>query len=238
MHQPSKRLEHIKNRDKVILQIILGGIIFSLSLYLLVWGSLNVQIVAIIVFGILILHFVIKKVMKVLKGRGYVIISLINDILYITIGIPIIVLAIAYLPYSILLMLGINNEQLAIGFVGAILALQVASIIMVLRGKMKDVEMNIFQYTKYFFNIKRRIRENKEKEKKSVEVEIFFDRLGNIEDNIIKKRMESKTTFEEFNWKERITPKKETIKSPPCKMCGYINDKDSSYCSRCGHLVK
>ncbi|MHA1668353.1 MAG: zinc ribbon domain-containing protein [Candidatus Heimdallarchaeaceae archaeon] len=243
MHGVPEGKRRVFNKENFLQQFFLGGIIilsfvwaffFSKNMLLKVLSAVGVAIVGTVVISYYLIEF--------LTGKGYSIASALNELFYLVIGIPLLVISAGFLPASILVAFFYSQETIK-WFIPTIYSLvgvlEILSIIYILRRYLKDKNMNLFQYLKYIFDFERRAQERREFEERTQQIDDFYSGLHKVESRIAKKMEEKSTGFEEFDWKEKVNMLSPKLKKEvECWNCHRKVDEDSTHCSYCGAILK
>ncbi len=220
----------------LLIAFIIGFIYYTfyitdnIALRIIAWMSIS--IVAVSFFG--------KYVINYLTGSGYLILSAINDFMFIFVAIPIIVISATYLPITIMItFLKIQSTSFYYAFILIFMViLQILAISFIVTKFLQERNMNAIQYVKYLFNFKLRAEEKKKFRQRSNIIDHYYNNLNRIEDNVAKKREERDSqegTFEDFDWKARLKEiGANPIRNVQCKSCKKLNFDNSLECDGCG----
>ncbi|MHA1305076.1 MAG: hypothetical protein ACTSPI_15370, partial [Candidatus Heimdallarchaeaceae archaeon] len=101
MYVPKRK--RMFDKKELVQNIALGSVVIGGLIITYIFGGMFFKLLAYIVVAILVTIFIFGFIIRFLTGRGYAIASAINEMLYIFVAIPIIVMAATYLPISIYL---------------------------------------------------------------------------------------------------------------------------------------
>ncbi len=204
MYVPKRK--GLLDKRTLIQNIILIAVMIAAVVISILVGSPLLKVLAILIITILVGVFGSGLIIRFLTGKGYVIANAINELLYIFVAIPILVISATYLPLAIYLtFFGTQwSQQLLDVIIGVTVILMVLSILYLIRNHLKDKKMSLLEYLKYLFDFERRIEEREKQKRRAEKIDHFYDNLDTIND-IVDKRMEERSTgFHEFNWRERF----------------------------------
>lgn len=237
MHGVPKGKRKLFKRENMIQQIILGTVILGCFIYSFFFSDSRVLKVlsGIAVAGVGTM-LAVYYVLEFMSGRGSGIAASLNELVYLVLGIPLMVIAAGYLPVSIYLSFFSreSTRAITIGLFVGVGVLEVLSISYLIVRHLRDKNMNLFQYLKYLFDFERRSEEvNKVKERRD-QIDSFYDDLHKVEQKIATKLEEKSSGFDQFDWKERAGQiGTKTIQSKKCWNCQATNDDDAIFCENC-----
>jgi hypothetical protein len=238
MHGIPKGKRKFFNREKMIQQIVLSTVILGCFIYSFFFSDSRVLKVlsGIAVAGVGTM-LAVYYVLEFMSGRGSGIAAAMNEMVYLVLGIPLMVIAAGYLPVSIYLSFfsrESSTQAVTIGLFVGVGVLEVLSISYLIVRHLRDKNMNLFQYLKYLFDFERRSDEVKRVKDRRDQIDSFYDGLHKVEQKIATKLEEKSTGFDQFDWKERVGQiGAKTIQSKKCWSCQATNDDDALFCENC-----
>ncbi len=240
MHGIPEGKRKVLSRDNLIQQVILGGIVIACFIYSFFTGNFILQLVSGLAVGVIGIVIISYYVLEFISGRGYQLASAMNELLYLVIGIPFLVIAAGFLPASIYIAFFRPDSQYVIIAIFVVVGLlEVLAILYLIRRYLRDKKMNLFQYLKYIFDFKRRAADQKKLRDRRNQINTFYDDLHKVEDKIAKKIQERSTGFEQFDWKERVGQiGGKTEQGLQCWNCQTLNEEDSYFCMNCSAPLK
>ncbi|MHA1317626.1 MAG: hypothetical protein ACTSQ6_08915 [Candidatus Heimdallarchaeaceae archaeon] len=209
-HYVPKRRKFIDRRNLV--QNIVLGVVLTASVVLgFISGNPLFKIIGFIIIAILTGTFFSGVMIRFLTGRGYAIASAINELLYIFVAIPIIVMAATYLPVSIYLtFFGTQwSSQILIGIFFITGMLMLGSILYLIKGHLRDKKMGLFSYIAYLFDFEKRAQERIKQKERVKRIDEFYAGFHQIESAVAAKMEKRMTGFQEFDWKARLEQEQE-----------------------------
>lgn len=237
MHGIPKGKRKVLNKENMIQQIFLGAIIFGCFIYAFFFSDSKVLKVltgiAVAVVGSILVSY---YVLEFFSGRGSGLAAALNELVYLVLGIPILVIASGYLPISIYLAFFSrgDSQSIAIGLYIGIGVIEVLSIAYLITRYLRDKNMNLIQYLKHVFDFERRSEEAKKFRDRRNQIDSFYDDLYKVEQKIATKLEEKSTGFDQFDWKQRVGQiGARTIQSRKCWNCQATNDDDALFCENC-----
>lgn len=192
-------------QNALVLIIIVLSVIFSIRS-----GSLLLKVLAIIAISVVGTMIISDYIFSYFVAN-YNLASIVNELLYLFIGIPIGVIAATYLPLSIYIAFFRPKSIYIVVTVFVLLGvLQVASISYLIRQRIRDQGMySMKQYLKFLFDFKRRKQEAEMQQKRTEQIDDFYSRFGNVHERIAQMRKEKETDVDHFNWKKELGAEKE-----------------------------
>lgn len=237
MHGIPKGKRKVLNRENLVQQVVFGVIIFGCFIYAFFFSESKVLkfLTAIAVGGVGVM-LVIYYVLEFMSGKGSGIAAAMNELIYLVLGIPLMVIAAGYLPVSIYLSFFSrgSSQAIKIGLYIGVGVLEILSISYLIIRHLRDKNMNLFQYLKYLFDFERRTDEVKKIKERRDQIDTFYDDLHKVEQKIATKLEEKSSGFDQFDWKERVGQiGAKTIQSKKCWNCQATNDDDALFCENC-----
>ncbi len=204
MHHIPKRKKESTLKKTIKYSLALFFIV-TFALYSYFYGSIFYLFLSVFLVLLVLVIILSKLFVNYFTGTGYAVFAALSDLTFIFIAIPILVIMAVYLPYSILIFFfGVDRLLIIRAIITPIILMQLAAVSFVIRKKLNDMEMSLFEYIKYLVDFKRRIREAELQREKSHKMQTFFDNLHLIERNILRQKNQDPTPFTEFDWKERL----------------------------------
>jgi len=236
MHGLPKGKRKVFRRENMIPQISIGSIILSGFIYGLIVENKFLKLFGGIAFAIVGVVMLSYYSLEFLSGRGYVIASAINETLYLVLGIPLMVIALTFLPVSFYLAFfpGESSQIVRIGlFIGTGI-IEIFAILFLIKRYLRERNMNLNQYFKYIFDFKARAEGTRKFKERADQIDNFYDDLSKVSDKLAKKREERAMGFKEFDFRERTGQLGlRKIKDIKCWNCQTVNGEDSVFCSNC-----
>lgn len=191
------------------------------------------RIMSILAICIMVTSFLSHYVLNYFYGEGYKLAYVINEILYLFIGIPFLLFAIGYIPLSLyILFVDFKDASRIVPFLIAIMViLQAFSFIYILRHRGKEKGRTIIQNIRYLFDFKARAEEQRKYREQAEKIEEFYSRMGKVNTNIREMVEESVVDFRENGWKSSRGIK---LEKRVCWNCKTINKEVSIICEKCG----
>ncbi len=244
MHGLPKGKRKVFKKENVIQQVILFAIIaacvaFSWIVDLGIFKVLSILAIAIV--GTMLLTYYI---IEFFSGAGYSVASAFNELVYLILGLPMLVIAAGFLPVSIFLSFFKPDSQLVLTLIFVLLGvLELFAILFLINRYLKDRKMNIFQYIRYVFNFEVRRQEANKVRERTEQIDGFYDGLYRVEDKIAKRMEEKAAGFDEFDWKDKVgsisgKSANQGASSVKCWNCDARNELDAHFCTNCSAPLK
>lgn len=240
MHGLPEGKRKIFNKQNLIQQFILGGIVIACVIYAF-WANIRLlkflSIIAVVVVGVVIITYYLIELMT---GVGYSVASAINEFLYLVLGLPILIISAGFLPASILItMFGVEGSVVMTIVYVILGVIELAGIVYLVARFLRERKMGFFQYIRYLFDFERRRQEYEQRRQRNEQIDGFYSDLHKVEDRIAQKLQEKSTGFEEFDWRAKVQQmagsKSKQIK---CWNCSRMNDEDAIFCTNCSAPLK
>ncbi len=245
MHGLPKGKRKVFKRENVIQQVILFAIIAACVAYswIVNLGILKVlSVLAIAIVGTMLITYYI---IEFFSGAGYSVASALNELVYLFLGLPILVIAAGFLPVSILLSFFDLSSKTVLTVVFVFLGvLELGAILFLINRYLKDRKMNIIQYTRYVFNFEARRQEAERFKERTDQIDGFYSGLTRVEDKIAKRMEEKSTGFDQFDWKDKVnsltgkSSAQQGAVSVKCWNCDARNELDAHFCTNCSAPLK
>ena len=191
------------------------------------------RVLTLLAICIMVTSFLSHYVFNYFYSEGYKLAYVINEILYLFIGIPFLLIAIGYIPLSMyILFVDIGDASGIVPILIAIMVtLQILSFIYILRHRGKEKGRTIIQNIKYLFDFKSRAEEQRKYREQAEKVEEFYSRMGKVNKNIREIVEESIVDFRENELKSSRGIK---LEKRVCWNCKTVNEGNSIICEKCG----
>ncbi len=237
MHGIPKGKRKVLNRENLIQQVFLGGVILGCFIYAFFFSdSMLLKVLTGIALGVVGSLIAIYYLLEFMSGRGSGIAAAMNELIYLVLGIPMLVISAGYLPVSIYLAFFSreHSQAIKIGLYVGVGILEILSISFLIIRHLRDKNMNLIQYLKHIFDFERRSQESKKIQERRDQIDSFYDDLHKVEQKIATKLEEKSSGFDQFDWKERVGQiGAKTIQSKTCWNCQATNDDDALFCENC-----
>lgn len=191
-------------KEKILQQITIATFLIAFVTYAFVSGDLSLIIYAWIVIALFATYLIVNYIMLFFVGRGFAVTTLLNDIAFMLIIIPILSTILSY--FAVLTLSKLTETGFPFQIILWILSISISllAITLIFRFKVKATDMNIREYIKYRFDFKSRAEEL-QKEKQRVEKKrANFDSLDKIEEHMARQRQESVMDYKDFDFKQRL----------------------------------
>jgi len=239
MHGLPEGKRKLFNRDKIIQQVLLGGIIIACVVYSWIMDITFAKVLSVVAIAIVGVIIITYYTIEFMTGTGYSVASAINEFIYLFMGLPILLIAAGFLPASMLVFLEVNTQFVKIIIYVVLALLEIAAISYMVVRFLRQHKMSLFQYIKYLFDFDRRREEQRRMVERNEQIDGFYSDLHKVEDRIAQKLQEKSTGFEEFDWKERVNQlSSKESKKIKCWNCSNMNDEDAIFCTRCSAPLK
>ncbi len=232
-----------KKRNRIVISVMIN--IFSLLaffglIHYALWGDNDgLRIVAWLLIPVFVVILGLKYINNYLTGNKGQSLAIINEFLFIFIGIPLIVIAATYVPMTLILLL-FNIEHRSVYFIFIaipILIIQISLIIVFITKTLRERNMTIIQYFRYLSNSELRAQERGSTLERRQQIGSFHEGLGRIEEKILTKRetlVDSSVSIQDFDWKARLSSVGgDPIRDVRCSACGKLNFSTSTHCDGC-----
>lgn len=191
------------------------------------------RIITILAICTMVASFISHYVINYLYGEGYKLANVLNEILYLFLGIPIMLIAIGYLPISIYILFSAIEEASRIVpiLIAIMVTLQIFSFIYILRHRGKEEGRTIIQLIKYLFDFKTRAEEQRMHREQAEKIDEFYSGVSKVKKRVKTMMEESLVDFGEYDWKSNRGIK---LEKRVCWNCKTVNEGDSIICEKCG----
>lgn len=184
-------------KNNVIFRSIFLIFLIGATVYSFFQEDMLLRILILITIGTSVASIVSNYVFNYLYGEGYKLAYVFNEILYLFVGIPFLLITIGYFPLSVyILFVDIEDTTRIFPILLAIMiTLQVLSFIYILRQRGKEKGKTIIQLVSYLFNFKARAEEQRKYRKQEEKISDFYSRMGKVNENLSTRMEESVVDF-------------------------------------------
>ena len=150
---------------------------------------------------------IVNYILLFLVGRGFAILTVITDILFMFVMLPILSAIFSFFALNTIgksIDGGISDQVFQWLLIGLTITLSVFLIILVLRFKVKGSNMNLREYLRFRFDFKARETELNAEKKRVEKKRENFDNLDKIAAHMAKQREGRVMDYEDFDYKERL----------------------------------
>lgn len=190
-------------KNIVVFRAIFLVLLIVVTVYSFFQEDSLLRIFTILAICIMVASFLSHYVFNYFYGEGYKLAYVINEILYLFIGIPFLLIAIGYIPLSLyILFVDFGDASRIVPILIAIMViLQISSFIYILRRRGKEKGRTIIQNIKYLFDFKARAEEQRKHREQAEKIEEFYSGMSKVDKNVRAKMEESIADFSEYEWK-------------------------------------
>ncbi len=240
MHGIPKGKRKLLNRDNIISQVIIVCMIVAAVTISFIQDIQILKVISLVAIAIVVVIIVAYYLIEFFTGAAYGIASILNEVVYLVIGIPLLVISAGFLPISLYMSFFRPDSWIVNTILIVVLvSLEVLSIMYIFRRYLREKKMNVFQYIKYLFDFKARKAEHEKVIERRDQIDSFYDDLSRVEDRISKKLEERSSGFEEYDWKSKVQQLDgRKTKEVKCWNCQTSNDEDALFCSNCSAPLK
>lgn len=241
MHGLPKGKRKVFKKENVTQQVILAGVIVACVVYSFILDIKLLKVLSILAICIVGTMLVTYYIIEFFSGAGYSVASAMNELVYLVLGLPILVISAGFLPVSILLAFYQPPGETVKIIIYVILGvLEFGAIMFLINRYLKDRKLNIFQYIKYVFNFEARAKEARKFRDRTDQIDGFYDALHKVEDKIAQRMEEKSTGFDQFDWKEKAASisGKRSSTTVKCWNCDTRNEMDAYFCTSCSAPLK
>ena len=240
MHGIPKGKRKLINRDNIISQVLIVCMIIAAITISFMKNIQILKVISLVAIGIVGVIIVSFYAIEFFTGAAFGIASVLNEVIYLVIGIPLLVISAGFLPISIYIsFFNPDNRIVNIVLIIILVSLEILSILYIFRQYLRERKMNLFQYIRYLFDFKARKEENIKVKERREQIDSFYDDLSKVEDRISKKLEERSSGFDEYDWKSKVQQlNSKKIKTVKCWNCQTSNDKDALFCVSCSAPLK
>ncbi len=192
-------------KEKILQQITIAVFLIAFVTYAFVTANFSLTIYAWVIIALFTTYLFVNYIVLFFSGRGFAVTTVLSDISFLFIIIPILCSIFSYFVALILLKLtGMSPVINRWILIGMSIALSLLGIFLMLSFKVRSTNMTLQEYVKYRFDFKARAEElNKDKERVEKK-RANFDSLDRIEANIARQKQEKVMDYEDFDFKQRL----------------------------------
>jgi len=194
-------------KEKILQQVAIAIFLIAFVTYAFVSGDFTLIIYASVIIALLATYLIVNYLILFLAGRGFAISTLLSDIAFMLVIIPILSAIFSYFVVKAIEQVTKNNIPFQV--IQAILwvlsiSISLLAITLVFRFKVKATNMNIREYIKYRLDFKTRAEELKEEKQRVEKKRADFDSLDRIEAHMAKQRQDKVMDYKDFDFKQRL----------------------------------
>jgi len=220
-------------KNILIFRVIFLVLLIVVAIYSFFQVDSLLRIVTLLAIGTMVVSFLSHYVFNYFYGEGYKLAYVVNEILYLFLGIPFLLIAIGYIPLSLyILFVDFGDASRIVPILIVIMViLQISSFIYILRHRGKEKGRTIIQNIKYLFDFKARAEEQQKHREQAEKIEDFYSGMSKVDENVRTKMEKSIVDFNEYEWKSSRGIK---LEKRVCWNCKTVNEGDSIICEKCG----
>ncbi len=224
-------------KNILVFRVIFLVVLIVVAVYSFFQEDSLLRIVSLLAIGTMVVSFLSHYVFNYFYGEGYKLAYVINEILYLFLGIPFLIIAIGYIPLSMyILFVDIGDASGIVPILIIIMVvLQILSFIYILRHRGKEKGRTIIQLIKYLFDFKARAEEQRKYREQAEEIKEFYSGMSKVNKNVKNRMEESIVAFSEYEWKSSRGIK---LEQRVCWNCRTVNEGDSIICEKCGSKLE
>lgn len=194
-------------KEKIFQQVTIAIFLIAFVTYAFVSREFTLIIYASVIIALFATYLIVNYLILFLAGRGFAISTLLSDIAFMLVIIPILSTILSYFVVKGIEQVTENNIPFQV--IQAILwvlsiSISLLAITLVFRFKVKATNMNIREYIKYRLDFKTRAEELKEEKQRVEKKRADFDSLDRIEAHMAKQRQDKVMDYEDFDFKQRL----------------------------------
>ena len=234
------RTKRFFRKNDIIFKIVLLIFLASVTAFAFIRGNALLKIIASLSLGVLIISFTSNYVFNYLYGEAFKLAHAINEILYLFLGIPIMIIAIGYFPLSVYILFfsSTDNEWILPILIGIMITMQISSFTYIITRKSKEKGKNIFQFVKHLFDFKARAAEQRKLQEQTDKIDSFYSDIEKVKDRVDTRMERSTIGFDEYDWKTGRGINKEVRTEIVCWNCKTINETGTLACTKCSAPLK
>ncbi len=227
-------------KNDLMFRITIFSFLVAGTVYAFLFGNTLLQIFTTLSVGVIVSSFLSNYIFNFFYGEGYKLTHVINEVLYLFLGIPIMLVAAGYIPLSIYILFFApdNNDWLLPLLIVIMIFIQIASFMYIIRKRSKDNERNIFQFIRYLFDFKARAEEQKKHREDTEKIDSFYDGMSKVKERVDTKMEESIVHYEEYDWKKRKGIETQKRTELICWNCKTTNKTETRICKNCNVPLK
>ncbi len=205
--QKRKRVLSVK-KEKILQQVVIAIFLIGFVTFSFIQTeNIALHTYSYIIIAIVVTYFLVNYVLLFLVGRGFAILTVVTDILFMFVMLPILSAIFSFFTLTSIgntIPEGISEEVFRGILIGLTIALSLFLIILVLRFKVKGANMNLKEYLQFRFDFKARETELNVEKKRVEKKRANFDNLDKIEAHMARQREGRVMDYEDFDYKERL----------------------------------
>ncbi|MHA1217657.1 MAG: hypothetical protein ACTSO5_03125 [Candidatus Heimdallarchaeaceae archaeon] len=191
-------------KEKILQQVTIAAFLIAFVTYAFISGDFSLIIYAWVVIALFATYLIVNYIILFFVGRGFAVTTLLSDIAFMLIIIPILATILAY--FTVLTLSKLTEAVFPFQIILWILsiAISILAISLIFRFKVKATDMNIREYIKYRLDFKARAEELQKENQRVEKKRADFDNLDRIEAHMAKQRQNNVMDYEEFDFKQRL----------------------------------
>ncbi|MCG3259429.1 MAG: hypothetical protein H7644_06770 [Candidatus Heimdallarchaeota archaeon] len=227
-------------KNDLMFRIVILLFLATGTVYAFIFGNTLLQIFTTLSVGVMVSSFLSNYIFNFFYGEGYKLTHVINEVLYLFLGIPIMLIAAGYIPLSIFILFFSpdNNDWLLPLLIAFMVSMQIASFVYIINKRSKNNERTIFQFIRYLFDFKARAEEQKKHREHTEKIDSFYDGMRKVKEKIDTKMEESVVHYEEYDWKRRKEIKTQKRTELICWNCKTTYKTETKICKNCNVPLK
>jgi hypothetical protein len=192
-------------KEKILQQVAIAIFLTAFLVYSFVTGNVTLIIYSWIIIAIFATYIIVNYVALFFVGRGFAITTILLDIAFMLVILPIFVSILSYFifegidraaPMSLPLFRGL--------YISTVIIIVIICDLLLINYKLKSTKMGLREYIQFRLNFKERAKDI-QKEKERVEKKrSYFDNLDKVEAHMAKQRSEKVMNYEDFDYKQRL----------------------------------
>ncbi len=192
-------------REKILQQLTVAVFLIAFVVYAFVKGEGVLQTYAIIIIAVFATYLIVNYIVLFFSGRGFAITTVMSDISFLFIIIPILSAILSYfLTLAVVEITETSIEQNRWLLIGLTIILSLLSIFLLLSYRVRKTNMSLKEYLRYRFDFKARAEELNKEQKRVEKKRANFDSLDRIEAHMARQRQEKVMKYEDFDFKKRL----------------------------------
>jgi len=212
-----RRILSIK-KEKVLQDLVVTIFLITFVVYSFVSRNTSLIIVSWLIIAIIATYLIIKYVVLVIFGKGYAITSIVNDLSYLFLFFPGIIIVVSYIFTIILRQFILMDDSFyRLLNILIIITLEIIAIFVVVNRKLENMNMDLKGYLKYRLDFDAREEEMRKEKERTQRKRINFDKLDTIASRVDNQEKERIVAYNEFDFKERLEDLGSPLKQPKKK---------------------
>jgi len=199
-----RRILSIK-KEKILQQIVIAIALIAFVTYAFVTQNSTLIVYSWIIIAIFATYLIVNYIILFFAGKGFTITTLVIDITFLFIIVPVIIAIFTYLIINGLnTFLEMNITTFRVIMSSVIVSLSLLAIFLMINYKLRSTGMNLKKYIKHRFDFEARSKEETLEKERVEKKRSYFDRLDKVEEHMAKQRADKVINYEEFDYKQRI----------------------------------